>query len=115
MANLPDEVFFATIGELTTKLRAREFSAVELTRAYCDRLDQIGPRYNALVLGLRTQALHKAKDADFDLKRQRYRALQGIPFGVKDLLAYGQTSHHLGRAAVCVAGVRRNRDGNHQA
>jgi len=90
MANLPDDVFFATIGELTAKLRAREFSAVELTRAYCDRLEQIGPRYNALALGLRTQALRKAKDADFELKLQRHRPLQGIPFGVKDLLAYAK-------------------------
>src|SRR5580698_6826082 len=90
MANLPDDVFFATIGELTTKLRAREFSAVELTRAYCDRLEQIGPRYNALALGLRKEALRKAKDADFELKLQRYRPLQGIPFGVKDLLAYAK-------------------------
>src|SRR6202041_3256870 len=90
MANLPDDVFFATIGELTAKLRAREFSAVELTRAYCDRLEQIGPRYNALALGLRAQALRKAKDADFELKLQRYRPLQGIPFGVKDLLAFAK-------------------------
>jgi aspartyl-tRNA(Asn)/glutamyl-tRNA(Gln) amidotransferase subunit A len=88
MANFSDDVFFATIGELNARLRKREFSAVELTRAYCDRLEQIGPRYNALALGLRTQALRKAKDADFELKRERYRPLQGIPFGVKDLLAY---------------------------
>src|ERR1700688_3070332 len=87
MANLSDDIFFASISELTTKLRAREFSAVELTRAFCDRLERIGPRYNALALSLREQAVRKAKDADTEIKRTRYRALQGIPYGVKDLLA----------------------------
>src|ERR1700722_11328591 len=87
MATLPDDVFFASISELTTRLRAKEFSAVELTRAFCDRLERIGPRYNALALSLREPAIRKAKDVDGDLKRQRYRALQGIPYGAKDLLA----------------------------
>ena len=90
MAKIPDDVFFMTISELTTKLRAREFSAVELTRTYCDRLERIGPQYNALALSLRKQAIRNAKDADDEIKRERYRALQGIPFGVKDLLAYAK-------------------------
>src|ERR1700677_1907798 len=88
MAKISDDVFFMTIADLTAKLRAREFSAVELTREYCDRLEHLGPQYNALVLSLRAQAVKRAKDADDEIKRERYRALQGIPFGVKDLLAY---------------------------
>src|ERR1700688_2689958 len=88
MANLSDDIFFASISELTTKLRAREFSAVELTRAFCDRLERIGPRFNALALSLREQAIRQAKDVDGELKRGRTRGpLQGIPYGVKDLLA----------------------------
>src|SRR5277367_3337993 len=87
MAKIPDDVFFNTISEITTKLRAKEFSAVELTRAFSDRLERLGPRYNGLALSLREQALRKAHDADGDLKRERYRPLQGIPYGVKDLLA----------------------------
>ena len=85
---ISDDVFFLSITELTAKLRAKEFSAVELTRAWCDRLERVGPRYNALALSLREQAVRKAKDADSDIKRERYHPLQGIPFGVKDLLAY---------------------------
>lgn len=87
MATIPGDVFFLSIGELTAKLRAREFSAAELTKAYCDRLEKIGPQYNALVLSLRKSAIKKAKDDDDEIKRQRYRPLQGIPYGVKDLLA----------------------------
>jgi aspartyl-tRNA(Asn)/glutamyl-tRNA(Gln) amidotransferase subunit A len=87
MANIPDDVFFNTISELTAKLRAKEFSAVELTRAFSDRLERLGPRYNALVLSLREHAIRQAHEVDGDLKRGRYRPLQGIPYGVKDLLA----------------------------
>src|SRR5579862_6894553 len=87
MATIPDDVFFSTISEITAKLRAKEFSAVELTRAFSDRLERLGPRYNGLALSLRQQAIRKAHDADGDLKRGRYRPLQGIPYGVKDLLA----------------------------
>jgi len=82
------DVFFATISELSAKLRAKEFSAVELTRTFCDRLESIGARHNALALSLRKEALRKARDVDGDLKRQRTRGpLQGIPYGAKDLLA----------------------------
>ncbi len=87
MAKVPD-VFFDTIGELSARLRAKEFSCVELTRAFCDRLERIGPRFNALALSLREQAIRQAKDVDSELKRGRTRGpLQGIPYGVKDLLA----------------------------
>ena len=95
MANLSDDVFFATLTELNAKLRAREFTAAELTRAFCDRLDKLGPRYNALALPLSETALRKARGIDDDLKRQRFRGpLQGVPYGAKDLLsvAYKRTS-----------------------
>ncbi|MDP9115172.1 MAG: amidase family protein, partial [Acidobacteriota bacterium] len=84
----PSDVFFASIGELSKRLRAKEFSAVELTNAFCDRLEKIGAAHNALALSLRKSALKKAKDVDGDLKRDRTRGpLQGIPYGAKDLLA----------------------------
>jgi len=88
MASIPVEIFFASISEINQKLKARQVSAVELTRAFMDRLETIGPRYNALTLPLRDYAIREAKNVDDDLKRQRFRGpLQGIPFGAKDLLA----------------------------
>ena len=88
MAEIAPDIFFASISELNAKLRAKEFSCQELTRAFCDRMERIGPRYNALALSLRKQALSKAKDVDRELKRDRTRGpLQGIPYGAKDLLA----------------------------
>src|ERR1035441_1628089 len=51
--SMPDDFFFASITEINQKLKAKEFSAVELTKAFCGRLEQLGPRYNALALSLR--------------------------------------------------------------
>jgi aspartyl-tRNA(Asn)/glutamyl-tRNA(Gln) amidotransferase subunit A len=89
MANVPTDVFFAAIPELNSRLKAKEFSAEDLARVFSERLQQLGPRYNALALSIHQQALRQAKEVDKDLKRERYRGpLQGIPYGVKDLLAY---------------------------
>ena len=88
MANIGEDVFFASIVELNKRLLAKEFSATELTRAFCDRLEKFGPRYNALALSLREPAMRQAAEVDGELKRERYRGpLQGIPFGAKDLLS----------------------------
>ncbi|HXG35194.1 MAG TPA: amidase [Bryobacteraceae bacterium] len=88
MAAIPEDAFFAPVTELSRRLRDEEFTAVELTRAFCDRLEKFGPRYNALALLLREEALRKAREADDEIKRGRFRGvLQGIPFGAKDLLS----------------------------
>jgi aspartyl-tRNA(Asn)/glutamyl-tRNA(Gln) amidotransferase subunit A len=88
---ISEDIFFAGISEINQKLTKKEFSAVELARAFCDRLESVGPHYNALALSLRKDALRDAKDVDGDIKRERLRGpLQGIPFGAKDLLAYAK-------------------------
>jgi aspartyl-tRNA(Asn)/glutamyl-tRNA(Gln) amidotransferase subunit A len=85
---MTDDVFFAGISELNGRLVKREFSTVELVRAFSRRLEQMGPRFNALALPLTEIALRRAKEVDAELKRERYRGpLQGIPFGAKDLLS----------------------------
>ena len=88
MAIPSGDIFFATISELSAKLRAKEVSAVELTKAFCDRLEKIGAAHHALAHSLRDRAIKKAKDVDGDLKRDRTRGpLQGIPYAAKDLYA----------------------------
>lgn len=88
MAQLEPATFFATIPELNKMLVARDVSAEELARAFASRLEQLGPRYNALALPMPQQALRAAKAVDGDIKRGRLRGpLQGIPYGAKDLLS----------------------------
>ena len=89
MAEIGQDLFFASIPELNRLLVSREISAVELTRAVAGRLQSLGPRYNALALLLEPQAIRSAKAVDAELKRGRTRGpLQGIPYGVKDLLSF---------------------------
>ena len=89
MAEIGIDLFFATIPELNERLMSREISSVDLARAYGNRLQQLGPRYNALALALPQQAIRKAQDTDKEIKRGRTRGpLQGIPYGVKDLISF---------------------------
>jgi len=87
MADFTEEQYFATVAEWSAKLKAKEISSQDLTRAFTARLERLGPRYNALALPLSERAFRQAKDADGDIKRDRFRSpIHGIPFGVKDLL-----------------------------
>lgn len=80
--------FFSPISDLNARLKKREFTALELVRDFGERLEKLGPRYNALALPLTEVALKRAKAVDDELKRERYRGpLQGIPYGAKDLLS----------------------------
>lgn len=88
MSDITDDVFFAPVTELNARLLKKEFSAVELTKAFGERLAKLGPRYNALALPLTSRAVKRAKDIDGEFKRERLRGpLQGVPFGAKDLLS----------------------------
>ncbi len=82
------DTLYLSIAELGKQLRERKISSEELTRAYLDRLEKLGPKLNAVVTVMREQALVEAKQADEELRAKRDRGpLHGIPYGVKDLLA----------------------------
>ena len=79
---------FATVTDLSAALRGHEISSVELTKIFGKRLEKIGPQYNALACSLVKEGHKQAKDADSELKRERFREpVQGIPYAVKDLIA----------------------------
>ncbi|HEV8537110.1 MAG TPA: amidase [Candidatus Limnocylindria bacterium] len=81
------DVRFATAAELTSALRRRRISAVELALSTLDLLEKLGPKYNAVAALTRERALDEAKRADAALARKKGGALTGIPYGAKDLLA----------------------------
>src|SRR5580693_2332727 len=86
---MTDDVFFAPVADLNARLKKREFSTVELVKAFGARLETLGPKYNALALPLTKIALERAKTIAGEMKRERYRGpLQGVPFGAKDLLSF---------------------------
>ncbi len=82
------DLAFATITAIGRRLRAKEFTSVELTEFFLDRLATIGPQLNAVVTVTRPRALDEAREADRDLAAGNDRGpLHGIPYGAKDLLA----------------------------
>jgi aspartyl-tRNA(Asn)/glutamyl-tRNA(Gln) amidotransferase subunit A len=85
---LDETTLFTPIRELALRIRRRQLSPVALTELALDRLDRLGPRYNAVVRVTRDSALLDARQAERDVASGRVRGLlHGIPFGVKDLLA----------------------------
>jgi aspartyl-tRNA(Asn)/glutamyl-tRNA(Gln) amidotransferase subunit A len=85
---ITDDTLFSSVGELAAQLRARRISPVELTRAYLERLEKLGPRLGAVATVMRDSALAEAREAEREIRRGKYRGpLHGIPYGAKDLLA----------------------------
>ncbi|HEX6030600.1 MAG TPA: Asp-tRNA(Asn)/Glu-tRNA(Gln) amidotransferase subunit GatA [Tepidiformaceae bacterium] len=68
------------------KLRAREFSAVELTQAVLDRIDAVEPSVRAYVTVTADVALEQAREADIRFQSGTATPLTGIPVAVKDLI-----------------------------
>ena len=82
------ELAFASLPALGRGLRAKEFTSVELTELFLERLEKIGPQLNAVVTVTRQRALEEAALADRDLAAGKdLGPLHGIPYGAKDLLA----------------------------
>lgn len=86
---MPDNGWaWKSIRELGRELRAGKATSVQLTEYFLDRLERIGPKYNAVVTLTKDRALAEAKQADADLAAGKDRGpLHGIPYGAKDLIA----------------------------
>jgi len=79
---------FRPLGELAEALRTRRTSPVALAETFLDRLERLGPRYNAVVTVTRERALAQARRAESEIASGGWRGpLHGIPYGAKDLLA----------------------------
>ena len=79
---------FRPVRELSAAIRAGRLSPIALTEAFLERLERLGPRYNAVVTVTRERALREARRAETEIAAGRWRGpLHGIPYGAKDLLA----------------------------
>jgi aspartyl-tRNA(Asn)/glutamyl-tRNA(Gln) amidotransferase subunit A len=74
-----------TIAEAREGLRARAFSAEELTLAHLHAIEALNPRLNAYITVSHARAMDQARAADVALARGEVRALTGIPLAIKDL------------------------------
>lgn len=82
------DLAYATVTTLSELVRRRQVTSERLTTLYLDRLERLDPQLLCVTALLRERALEKARAADAEIARGRYRGpLHGIPWGAKDLLA----------------------------
>ncbi len=74
-----------TIAQAQAGLKAKTFSAVELTQAHLTGVDALNPRLNAFITVSHAKARDQAKAADEAIARGDIRPLTGIPLAIKDL------------------------------
>src|SRR5690606_34777094 len=74
-----------TLAEARDGLRAKTFTATELTQAFLSAIERANPHLNAYVLPLPDHALSQAKESDRRLATGSARPLEGLPLGNKDL------------------------------
>lgn len=76
-----------TITEALQKLKSGEISAVELTRAYLDRIEKYGKELNCYITVTPERAMADAAASDARYAAGTALPLDGIPIGMKDLFA----------------------------
>mgnify|MGYP001116514656 CR=1 FL=1 len=81
------ELTALTIAEARDKLKAKVFTATELTDAYIAAIDSANDKINAYVAVTPEKAREMAKASDARIAEGKAGALEGIPLGVKDLFA----------------------------
>ncbi len=76
-----------TIKEALQKLKSREISATELTRAYLDRIEKFGSELNCYITTTPERALADAAKSDERYANGSALLLDGMPIAMKDLFA----------------------------
>ncbi len=73
-----------TIKEAHDKLKKKEFTAFELTKAFLDRIEKEDDQINAFLTVDREGALEQAKQADKRIMKGDMGVLTGMPVAIKD-------------------------------
>jgi aspartyl-tRNA(Asn)/glutamyl-tRNA(Gln) amidotransferase subunit A len=85
---ISEEILFLPLSDLAKRIEAKKLSPVDLTKAYLDRSEKFGPRFNAYVRLTPDIAMEQAEAAEKEIGHGHYRGpLHGIPYAAKDLLS----------------------------
>lgn len=84
------ELCFTPARRLARLIRARKLSAVEVMRAFAERIERLNPKVNAIVTFLPERALSEARKLDRRLARKGgadgLGPLAGLPIAYKDMV-----------------------------
>lgn len=79
------ELFERTASELSSMLRNKECSSVEITESVYNRIEKVEDKVNSYITLCRDTAIEKAKEVDNAIAEgKELSALAGIPIAVKD-------------------------------
>lgn len=74
-----------TIAEQIKKLQAKEFSSVELTQHYLERIKRLDAKFNSFITVTSDEALEQAREADQRIDAGEQGTLLGVPIAHKDI------------------------------
>ena len=93
------DLAFYTVSQLSSLIKNKKISSVELTKFFIERLKKYSDTLHCVISLTEETALQQAKQADDELAKGKYRGLlHGIPYGVKDLIAVKGTKTTWGAA-----------------
>ena len=79
------DIVLLSATELGRRIRARQISPLEATRAYLDQIERVEPKLNAFITVLGDQAMDWAREAESEISSGTHRGpLHGVPVGIKD-------------------------------
>ena len=79
------EITNLTVHELIEKIKNKELTATDITKAYVDRIKEKEPQIEAFVTTLTDGALAEAEEIDKSIKNGKIEGeFAGIPIGIKD-------------------------------
>ena len=83
---MTEELCFTSATELATQIRQRTVSPVEVVQAHLERIQQLNPKLNAIVI-LAEDALDRAGEAEAAVMRgDDLGQLHGVPYTLKDCI-----------------------------
>lgn len=81
------DLHWQTIAQVSSRLRSRELSPVEVTDAYLARIEALNPSLNAYLTVMADEARQQARQAEAEVGAGAWKGpLHGVPLGIKDLL-----------------------------
>ena len=76
-----------TVHELQEKLKNKELTVTEITKAYVDRINEKEPEVQAFITELTSEGMEQAKKIQERIdKGEKLGDLAGIPIGIKDII-----------------------------
>lgn len=83
------DLAYYSIPELASLIKSQRITSEALTQYFIERLKKYNPELFCVINITEKEALEAARKADIEIKSGNYKGiLHGIPYGVKDLLAY---------------------------